>query len=599
MALWEKLSARALVYVRRHWRSVLSLRHRLRPSEEAVHLALAGVVGIVGGSVHLVYHWLGKLIQTMAYLHHGTILEVARGVEPAHRLAVTGAGGLVAGLVLFQGLRLASKGGQSNLLEVVVAGDGRMPFRPSFIKALSSALSINTGASIGREGLIIQLVAVISSKLGQWVKWPPYRLRLLVACGAAAGMAAAFDAPVAGAVFAAQIVLGNFSMRLFAPLVFASVIAAMMSRRFFHIEQWYVVPVVSFENLGQLPWFLLLGVLAGGAGATFLKLLNRAQKWFAKMPLPGYARIALAGMAVGAMAMLFPEVMGNGYEATSEMLDEQVSPERMAALFVAKMLATILCIGAGTVGGVFTPTLFLGAALGCLTGSALHLAGWQSGMPIAVFGLVGMGSILAATTHSPLLAIIMIFELSLNYSIMPPLMLACVVATLVSRSQHPESIYSESLRQKDLLAARDDVKLGAALEMTVGDLMRERVAPLRETASFDTVASRFLTSTYHFLPVVNADQRLIGLIALQDIKEYLGSNLELGSVIAYDLMRPPPPCLTPNQRFSDVLPVLLSSELRNVPVVNDRAEFKLIGALSRADALSMYSELISSKRPPK
>jgi CIC family chloride channel protein len=192
---------------------------------------------------------------------------------------------------------------------------------------------------------------------------------------------------------------------------------------------------------------------------------------------------------------------------------------------------------------------------------------------------------------------IMIFEISLNYSVMPPLMLACAVATLVSRSFHSESVYTEPLRRKGLELAKESARLGAATEQTVGDIMRPPVEPLRDNTPFHEIADRFLVSPNNFLPVVDADGRLVGLVALQDLKNFLNARFELSSVIALDIMRDPPPCLTPNQRLQDVLPTLLSSELRNVPVVNTPTDFKLIGSVARAEALSVLSEAISASSP--
>lgn len=598
--LRERIVARAQGWMNRHWRGVLLWLYRLRVSEEAFHLLLAGCIGVLGGVTHLCYHELSVGIQKLAFGTHGEILSLARNVPPWQRFAVAGLGALAAGLVLYLGGKLLKAKRRTNLLEVVVAGDGRLPFRPALVNAISSAVSISTGGSVGREGLIIQLSATLASKLGQFALWPPYRLRLLVGCGAAAGMAAAFDAPIAGAVFAAQIVLGNFSMKLFAPLVFSSVIAAMMSRRFFGIEQWYTVPSFDFTKLGELPWFVVLGIMSGAAGAMFLKLLGQSEKWFAKMPLPVPLRIALAGASVGGLAMWFPEVLGNGYGAAGEVLTKNMTPEMLLTLFVVKLLATVLCIGAGTVGGVFTPTLFLGAALGTLIGTTYHAFGLTGPLPVAVFGLVGMGSVLAATTQSPLLAIIMIFELSLNYSLMPPLMLACVVATLISRGLHLESVYTEPLRQKGLLLDHDsNLRSGAALEMSVGDLMQKPVPPLRETSTFREMADRFLASNNNYLPVINQDGRFLGVVALQDLKQHLNAGPELASVIALDLMRPPPPCLTPGQKLSEALGIVLVSEMRNVPVINNPQDFKLIGSLSRGELLTMFSEALSTSAPSK
>jgi CIC family chloride channel protein len=600
---WEKISAVAYDVFRRHWERVLIIRDWFRLSEEAVHLLLAAGVGVIGGLTNFFYHWAGQFFLWSVMAQGGDLIDIARNLPAWARLITPAMGGLAAGLVLFWGLRLMGNPGLSNLLEVVVAGDGRLPLRVALMNAMSSLLSISTGASIGREGTIIQLSATLGSKVGQWAKWPPYRLRLLVACGAAAGVAAATNAPIAGAVFAAQIVLGNFSMNLFAPLVVASVISAVISRGFFGLRQWYEVPAYDFTSLTQLPWFILLGVLSGVLGATFLKTLRWGDRLFAQRPIPLYVRLALAGLVVGAISVVYPQVWGNGYTATNQIL-RQVSPnvefiEFVLGLLVAKFVATAVTVSSGTVGGVFTPTLFLGAGLGSLFGGLLHLPQIATPLPTGLFALVGMGSLLAATTHSPLLAILMIFELSLNYSVMPPLMLACAISTLVARRFHTESIYTEPLRRKGVELDRESPRLGAASEATVGDIMRQPVPPLRENTAFRDIADRFLTLPNNFLPVVDEQQRLLGMVALHDLKEYLTAGQELNSVIAYDVMRPPPACLTPGQKLTDVLPVLLASEIRNVPVVNNLSEYRLVGTVARAEALGLLSEAITARSAPK
>lgn len=593
---WERFAARSRAFLHRHWQQLLLIRERLRLSEEAFHLILAAGVGVIGGLINLVYFGCNLLVKWIAWGGPGDFIELSLNRSPWLIVLVPTLGGLAAGLVLFLGLRLLGNPGLSNLLEVVVAGDGRLPARPALVNALSSLISISTGASIGREGLIIQLSSTMASKFGQWAHWPPYRLRLLVACGAAAGIAAGCNAPIAGAVFAAQIVLGNFSMSLFAPLVISSVVATMVSRPFFGTGQWFEVPAFEFTRLQQLPFFLVLGVLAGILGATFLKLLRHGHELSNRLPVPLYIRVALAGLVVGLIALAFPEVLGNGYSATNLMLSNPVLPlSFVSGILVAKLLATVATVGSGTVGGVFTPTLFLGAALGSLFGALLHQLGVSLPVDTRVYAVAGMGSLLAATTHSPLLAMIMMFELSLNYSVMPPLMVSCVVATLVARSLHKDSIYTEPLRRKGLELDRESSRIGAASEKTVADIMLKPVPPLRETATIREMADRFLTGANNFLPVVDADQRLVGIVALHDLKSYLGAGEELNSVIACDVMRPPPACLTPTQRVSDILPVLLASELRNVPVVSSLPEYKLVGAVARGEALSLLSEAISAR----
>jgi CIC family chloride channel protein len=245
------------------------------------------------------------------------------------------------------------------------------------------------------------------------------------------------------------------------------------------------------------------------------------------------------------------------------------------------------------VGGVFTPTLFIGAALGSLFGGFLRESELTL-LPTGAFALVGMGSVLAGTVHAPLLAMIIIFEISLNYSVMPPLMLACAVSTLIARRIHPDSIYTEPLRRKGLTPHRELERIGEATRSSVGDLMHAPVPPIRETATFKHIADRFLTGSNNFLPVVDANDKLIGMVALQDMKEYLGGGTELNGIIAFDIMRPPPPIVHATQKLLDVIPILLKSEMRNVPVVNNPTELRLVGSISRAEALGIVSEALAA-----
>ncbi|HEU6446887.1 MAG TPA: ClcB-like voltage-gated chloride channel protein [Verrucomicrobiae bacterium] len=594
---------RARNFLHRHWQRALLWREKLVPKEEAFHLLIAAVVGVIGGCVNVLFFYGGEMLQRIFLSQPGDPVKTEQMFTATQRVLVPAIGGLVAGLILHFGLRWAPRQDSSDMLEVVVAGDGRLRFRRESVKTGSALVSIATGASIGREGGIVQLSATLASKLGQLFKWPPYRLRLLVGCGAAAGMAAAYNAPIGAAVFAALIVLGNFSMNLLAPLVCASVISTVVSRSVFGMEPWYQVPHFPDTTMPQLAWFFLMGILCGGVSAVFLKLLGATRRQFDKIHLPVYVKLALAGGVVGVIALQFPGVVGNGYFTTNSILRgkfEDVSNPfpQLSGLFLGKILATVVAVGAGTVGGVFTPTLFLGACSGSLFGAMLHSLGFSETVPVGAFALVGMGAVLSGTTKSPLLAIIMLFEISLDYSLMPALMLACVVSVLVARQLYPDSVYSEHMRLKGLPLHQESDRIGAAMENFIGDMMREPVPPVRETASLRDIAGRFLTGSNNFLPIVNDRQQLVGVIALHDLKEFLNATQDFDGVIAYDVMRPPPKALTPAQRLLDALPVVLESELRNVPVVNNHAENRLIGSVSRTEILELFSEAIAKKSNP-
>jgi chloride channel protein, CIC family len=593
LATVEGLLATVRALLRRHWQKALHVRQKFEISEETLHLFLAAGVGVIGALVNLIfYEAVEKLQGLLSGNHEGDLAEIVRTFSLPLRILMPTAGGLMAGLVLYWGFRFAGKYRTTNLLEVIVAGDGRLPFRVGVIRTISSLISISTGASIGREGGITQLSATAASKWGQLARWQPYRLRLMVACGAAAGMAAAYNAPITGAIFAAQIVLGNFSMSLFAPLLCSSVVATMLSRSFFGVKLWYAVPPFEFSSIAQLPWFVVLGVLSGVLGAGFLRLLRGSGDLFKRVEgLP--LRMMIGGLIVGLISIKFPEVWGNGYTITSQIIQNPPVEKVLIGIFLAKLAATVFTVGSGAVGGVITPTLFLGAGLGCILSGALGIYGLNTEhVPMGVFALAGMGSVFAATTRSPLLAMVMILEISGNYSLMPALMLGCAISTVVSRRLHPNSIYTEPLRLRSLEV--ESPRMGAATEQTIGDLMHAPIPPLNENVPLPEIAERFLSSSNNFLPVVDSRRCLLGIVALQDLKEYLSAGEELKAVIAADVMRPLPPRLTPGQKLLDALPTLLASEQRNVPVVNNLEENYLIGSALRAEALAILSEAIAS-----
>ena len=597
----------------------MKLINRIMANEEAFHLVLAAIIGVIGGLVNLVFLKLVALIQWIVFQKSGDSAVLAQDLGAFLRILVPTLGGILAGMVLLLKSHLSGIQKPTNVLEVVAVGDGRIGMRSTLVSAWSSLLSIGTGASIGREGAITHLTATFASKWGQFHQWQPYRLRLMVACGAAAGLAAAYNAPIAGALFAALVLVGNFSMNLFAPLVMASVVATMVSRFWFGIEPWYELPESidygQAARLSQMGWFLVLGIISGAGGAFFLKSIQNAQSATGKYAWPSWAKLGLAGLAVGLIALVFPGVWGNGYEITNQILHGESSETGfteliqgsvlsdlqawqiplvvLAGLLVAKFVATVCTVGAGTVGGVFTPTLFLGAGLGAAFGQALGLFDFADKTPTVAFALVGMGSVLAATTRSPLLAMILIFEISLKYELMPPLMIGCVVATLVSQKLHKASVYSAPLHRRGLVVDQESRRMGSATDRCIGDVMVGPTSPIKETSSLPEISEIFLHSPRNYLPVLSIDKRLVGVISLQDLKAHLNAGDELRAVIALDLMRPPETFLTPNRRLMEALPEIMGSEMEMIPVVNSNREMRLVGSVSRSETLGLMSEVIA------
>ena len=457
-------------------------------------------------------------------------------------------------------------------------------------------LSLVSGASLGREGAITNLSSAVASAWGQKRQWPPFRLRLMVACGAAAGMAAAYNAPIAGAIFAGSVILGNFAMGSFAPLVVASVSATMTSRSVFGVGPIFDVPSFEIRGLWSAPAFVVLGALCGLVGALFLQGLNRGREWVRGRRWPPLVTLPLGGGLVGLISVAFPEVWGNGNQlAGATLRPQEWALGATALLLLAKGLATVVTVSSGAVGGVFTPTLMMGALLGASFGDLAHFFGLHTGLPSSAFALIGMGGMLAATTHSALLALILIFEISLNHSAMPSIMLCVAVATLVSQRFHRDSVYTLPLKRLNLLSQREVSRLGVATEQTVGDVMDTPRLRVEHNAPFSKLTRLFMTHTETAISVVDRDGKLVGEVRLQDLKEWLHPGTSMEFVIAEELMRPAPKAVTPDRSLLSTLPLLIESETATIPVVDNVFDRRLVGVIARRRVLSLFSEAIQNR----
>ena len=549
----------------------------------------AGVVGFVGGVSSVAFRKGTDELLWLFTGHHGGHVEAFMQIGTWPRLIIPTVGGLLAGMTIYLGARLNRKASSTDYMEAIVLGQGQIPARSSFVKIVSAAFSISSGGSIGREGPLVQLSAVLASLLGRSMKLSTAQLRLLVACGAAGGIASAYNAPIGGALFVAEIILGTMAMESFGPLVFASVVATLTVRQFLGSNPLYELNLGGIKQVPsnwQIILHLLLGVTAGLAAPWFLRGLRASEKLFAATRLPPYARLPLGGLIVGALAVWYPQVCGNGYSVINHLLhNAHLLWWGVLAVLGFKLLATAATFGSGAVGGVFTPTLFAGASLGYLYGLAVQ-AVWPGPPPVlSVFILVGMGALLAGTTHAPIMAIIILFEITLDYDIILPLMLACVVAHYTASAVEPASIYSESLKRKGAAFMRQQLTA-----LRVADLMKKDPVAVGEIARFTDIAQNFLTHRINYLYVVGEEQRFKGAISLHDVKSYLNDPELASIVIARDIVQDQFPTVSVDESLNDALGVFSRHDGERLPVTSNLADRTLVGSISKTDVLLALSE---------
>ncbi len=573
--------------LRANLRRILAVRiwiaERLCPSPWQTTLAWAALAGVLGALGSIGFRLASEGFHQLVTGSHEGIVESFRIIPWWARLTVPAIGGLLAGAVLLLGQRLVPGKSSTDYMEAIVIGSGHVPVRASLVKIGAALFSIGSGGSIGREGPMVQLAAVLSSRLGRWRSFSPPQLRLIVACGAAAGITSAYNAPIAGAFFVAEIILGSIAMESLGALVAASVAASLTMRVLTDVHALYEVPKFTLKSPWEMGPYLLLGVMAGTLAPWFLRTLRRAETLFTKLPWPVMLRLALGGLIVGALAIYVPEVCGNGYSVVVDILNGHIPWSSLLLIVVCKWLATAASFGSGAPGGVFTPSLFMGASVGYLFGTALQTLWPASAADPQAFALVGMGAFLSAATRAPVMAVIMLFEMTLSYEIILPIMMCSVVGYYVAKGIEETSLYSESLRRK--AADQPAPRTGSP---KVGSLMKSDPPHVTEQTTYAEIARMFLTVRFNNLYVVDGGKKFLGAISLHDIKPYLNEPELAGLVMACDIMAESFPTLGPEQSLEEALGSFLRVEANRLPVVAKSGA--LVGSLAKTDLLLALNE---------
>jgi len=580
------------------WQARVAAQLARRTPSENAFLFLLPVVGIVVGLTSVAIAHVLAFLQNHIWGSGTSLLEAAQSLEPRWWCVVIPlVGGIIVGVIGW-GFKIETRGaGTSRLIQALSLKGGVISLGETLRWLCAALVTLATGGSLGREGPMMRLSAALGSKLGRLCQLEPRHLRMLVCAAAASALAAVYNSPIGGSMFALEILMGSFALDVFGPVVVASVLSTLVFRMAMGNLPRFVIPHYELVSAWELPAYLVLGVLGGVVSLLFGKALYWAEDAFEKLPGPRWLKPALGFGLLGCIGLFLPHVFGNGYDPVNMVLHEDVSLpfKLLLILLVAKMLATVLTFGSGGAGGLFMPSLMIGALLGGAFGHRIHLWFPAHTAEQGAYALVGMGAIVAGTTHAPITAIMMIFEQTNSYQIVLPLMFVCVISHLTVRLFGARSLDEEALRRRGVKLPRG-AEGGVMQSLSVADVMHDDVTAVNHSVPFNSVVERFLKEPYNFLYVTDGHGKFLGAIRLHALKEMLNQGDALQTVIAHDLLDDTFEVVTPEDKLADTMEKFWRQNCERLPVVNNLTDRKLVGWMSKRDIIGVYSQEILRKR---
>lgn len=566
-------------------------------------LALALLVGVGAGLGAIAFRWL---VRTFTRLLSGHADYAAAGhAANAHVpwlgrwfvLLAPVLAGLVYGPLVQRFAREARGHGVPEVMYAVARRGGRIAPQVAVVKSLASALCIGGGGSVGREGPIVQIGSALGSTLGGLVRVAEDRMRVLVACGAAGGIAATFNAPLAGVFFAMELILRDFAAESFGMVVLASVTSSVIGRAAFGDRPFLTLPAFTVAHLWDYLLFALLGLLAGAVGVAFTRILywvEDACDWAWRGP--EWARPAVGGLLLGALLLVLPQMYGVGYPVLEHAVAGRYAIGFLLVLLVAKIVATSLTIGVGGSGGVFAPSLFMGAALGAAYGAAVHDVAPGTAGPAGAYALIGMGAVFAGAARAPITAVIIMFELTGEYSIILPLMTAIVLATLAGRALSRDTVYTLKLRRRGV--DLDEHPGNALLSgVTVRAAMEAVPTPLPAALPLTEAAGALARSPHGVLPVVDADGAYLGIATARTAAETLADGAH--DATAVGAVTHLPATVSAQSDLSTALDALITAQGAGLPVL-DGPHNRLVGWITHQSLLAaMHRTTARISAPPR
>lgn len=549
-------------------------------------LIWAMIMGVAGAFSTIAFHEVVSWIQRIHSGADGDMVAIALGWSTWQSILIPTVGAFIGGCLLYWSSHLKVDT-NSDYMEAVAIGDGRLSLRQGFLRVASSLGVVATGGSLGREGPIIHLAAMQASFLGRFFQLDSKRLRLLVACGAAAGVTAAYHAPIAGALFIAEIVLGSMAMHVLGPLMLASATSYITMHAMGFGATLYSPPEMPFVEYEYWVAVVVLGVLAGIVAPQFLRFLDLCRRNFVALGLPLILRLTLGGFLLGCVLVWEPWVAGRGDTVIRSFLAIDWTWQAVLMILVLKLIATGLSVGSGAVGGVITPVMFVGAGLAMLIVQTIGLVypGLLPYGPLLV--LIGMGAFLAAATSAPLMAVVLVIEMTYSMNIVVPLMIACVLAYFISKAITGTVMFDITENRDKNDAIRRELS-----KLRVNSLVHPTQTILTTENTVREALDLFIGQGLRFIYIVNEEKEFLGVIAHKDVTSLLLIQQNLDEPISMELVqRTYLEPLKLNMSLDEVQDRFVNFNGERLPVVDLQDPPHLIGIVYKSDVLRKYSEI--------
>ncbi len=574
----------------------LTWLRRLIGNGHLILVVMAMVVGTVAGAAVIGFREAISFIQLMLY---GSDSErLFSGAAPLawwQILLMPVAGGMVVGMMVHFMLPKKRPEGVADVIEASAQHGGRMSSRVGLASALVSAVSIGSGASVGREGPAVHLGASLAGWIGRRLHLSRSLTRTLLGCGVAAAVAASFNAPIAGTLFASEVVIGHYALRAFAPIVISSVAGTALSRAWFGDFPAFALADTPLASFWEFPAFVALGLISGLVAIIFMHSIVLAGRLSQATPLPLWLKPALAGLMVGLCGLAFPEVLGVGYGVTENALLVEIPLAMLLAIAAAKIFATAISIGWGFGGGVFSPSLVIGALSGGAFGIMVTTLFPGSSSGPAAYTLVGMGAVAAAVLGAPISTTLIIFEMTGDYALMLGVMVAVVISSEITEQVYGRSFFSLQLKQRGI-----DLRGGFEIEIMQTIPVGQVLAKDSELTSMDVglpdLRVMLQNSKIGELYVAHDDGALFGTITLADLSDVAFDDAIDDLLCAGDVARPQLSVLCEDDDLEAALTMLAETEEDRIAVVENRDSLVFRGYVTHADVVAAYNKALLKSR---